>query len=83
MAKCSTCGGQKTIILPADKTPLGVAAEVDCPECKGAGEVGNPDVCPTCNGRKTVILPADRSPVGFAVEVDCPECNPLRIVRPR
>jgi len=73
--QCATCKGRKTVILPADKSPLGIAAEVDCPECQSTGETGNPSACQRCNDSKTVVMPAEESQLGMAMEVDCPECS--------
>ncbi|HDZ85704.1 MAG TPA: hypothetical protein ENH35_04120 [Candidatus Moranbacteria bacterium] len=75
MPTCGKCKGKKTVILPKEKSPLGVAIEVKCPDCKGMGEVGNPNVCQRCNDSKKVILPAEESPFNVATEVSCPDCS--------
>ena len=80
MPTCQTCKGKKNVVVPASKTGLGIAVEATCPECKGTGEVGNPNVCQRCNGSKTVILPAEKSPLGIAMGVACPECSELEVL---
>ena len=77
MPTCEKCKGKKNVIAMTD---MGFGIETSCPECKGTGEVGNPDACPRCNDSKTVILSADKSPMGIAMEVDCPECSSLEIL---
>jgi|GEM_PF-6622677 len=73
--QCETCEGSGTVILSAEQSPIGIAAEVDCGECQGTGETGNPDACQRCNDSKTTILPAEESPIGIAAEIDCPDCT--------
>jgi len=80
MPMCKTCKGKKSVILLAEKTGIGIGAEVTCPECQGTGEVGNPDVCKRCNGSKTVVLSAEESPIGIGMEVDCPDCSALEVI---
>lgn len=72
MAVCATCNGQKSVILSKEKSPIGAAVEVDCPDCKGTGETGNPNACPTCNDSGTSITEID----GVPFEVNCPDCSP-------
>ncbi|MDO8601017.1 MAG: hypothetical protein Q7R73_05460 [bacterium] len=73
---CATCKGSKTVILSAEKSPLGVAIEVDCPGCKGTGETGNPNACPTCNGSKNSVANIG----GILFEVDCPDCSAKTVI---
>jgi DnaJ-class molecular chaperone len=81
MATCATCNGLKQVILSAEKSPLGIKAEVTCPTCKGTGETGNPNACPTCNGSKTTTRPMTLSSGGsMKIEVDCPDCVPQKNV---
>lgn len=81
MPMCPTCKGKKNVIIPKEKTDLGISFEATCPECKGTGEVGNPNACPRCNGSKMVVLPAEESPLGMAMEVACPECSALEVLK--
>jgi len=76
MAQCATCKGQKTVILSREKSPLGVAVVVGCPECQGTGETGNPDACPSCNGSKTTVVSVD----GLNIRVRCPDCSSRTII---
>ncbi len=76
MAQCVTCKGQKTVILSAEKSPLGVSVEVGCPECQGTGETGNPDACPRCNGSKKTVVDMG----GLNVQVRCPDCSSLTVI---
>lgn len=69
---CKTCNGRKKVIVrPANKARIGVAIQVDCPDCKGTGKVGEPGACPKCNGSKKVVANMG----GIGIEVDCPECS--------
>ena len=81
MSTCETCKGKKNVIVPAEKTGLGIAVEATCPKCQGTGETGNPDVCQKCNGSETIVLSAEDSPMGIAMEVDCPDCSALEILK--
>ncbi len=73
MAMCKTCKGKKKVIISADKSPLKIAMEVTCSECKGMGETDVPGACPCCNGSKKTIVMSGK----FGIEVACPFCSKL------
>jgi DnaJ-class molecular chaperone len=75
MPTCPTCEGKKNVIIPKEKTNLGIAFEATCPECKGTGEVGNPNACPTCNDSKTIIIGEE-----IKIQVACPDCSALKVL---
>lgn len=75
MSICVNCEGRKIVIIPAKKSPFGIAIEVNCPECKGTGETGNLNACPNCNdSRKSMINIS-----GIPIEVNCPDCSKTEI----
>jgi len=77
MAQCGTCKGQRKVIARVAVGTVTINGAVDCPECKGTGETGNPDVCQRCNGstRDTVNVTVGDKTI-IKVEVDCPDCCP-------
>ena len=68
---CKKCNGKKTMVIPANKSGIGMAITVDCPVCNGMGKVNEPGVCCKCHGRK--IIATDWHKMG--VQVPCPDCS--------
>ncbi|KAI5179500.1 DnaJ-like protein subfamily A member 2, partial [Pancytospora epiphaga] len=53
--KCNKCGGSGSVYVQRNLGMMVARSQVECPDCKGAGEKASGPICTECGGEKVVV----------------------------